>query len=241
MYEEKEIKEIDSQLYIPRLLYLRLTRREVLKTMTIISIFVNVALFILGFVFLDSVYFTRNYIGSGDAFWDNFKVNGFQNNQIQTVCAFTSVYTILNSFLIIVNDFVTLYHAHYGGLRKRLILAQWFNKILQTLMFIYSIIAIAALKSIIVLFPIYIAFCAAGEISSLIIFIISGKVTRKELDYMLPLQLMQLHKEEYYQDYLKKRKAVINLNNKALLDNESHKEIKQTNQDGDNKILMSNN
>jgi hypothetical protein len=241
MYEDKEIKEIDSQLYIPRLLYLRLTRREVLKTMSIISLFTNVAIFILGFIFLDSVYFTRNYIGQGDTFWDKFQVNGFQNNQIQTVCAFTSIYTILTSFLIITNDIVTFYHAHFGGLRKRLVLARWFNKVLQTLMFIYSIIAIAALKSIIVLFPIFIAFCVAGEISSLIIFIVSGKVTRKELDYMLPLQLMQLHKEEYYQDYLKKRKAVINLNNKALLDNESQKDCKQPNQDAENKILMSNN
>jgi hypothetical protein len=45
----------------------------------------------------------------------------------------------------------------------------------------------------------------------IIVFIIlSTKLVRKELEYMLPLKLMWTHRKEYHDEYLTKKPAIIN-------------------------------
>jgi hypothetical protein len=219
MYEIKEKEketEIDCQLYIPRLLHLRLTRREILKTLCWLNIFINISLFIFGFIFLDTIWNTRSYIYNGNEFWDSFKVKDLKENQIQLHCSFAAIITISSSFFIEINNIVLLYHAHYGGLKIRIKLAQWTNKILQGVLFIYSIIPVATFNSILIIFPVYFAFSLLAEISSIFIFILCGKVFRKELDYMLPLEVLYKHKEEYYQEYLTKKK--VKIENREILE-----------------------
>lgn len=215
--KEKE-KEIDCQLYIPRLLHLRLTRREILKTICWLNIFINLSLFIFGFIFLDVIWNTRSYVNNGNNFWDSFKVRDLHDNQIQLHCSFASIITIASSFFIEINNIVILYHAHYGGLQMRLKLAQWVNKSLQLVLFIYSIIPVATFKSILIIFPVFFVFSFVGEISSILIFILCGKVIRKELEYMLPLELLYIHKEEYYQEYLTNKKVKFENKNAEILE-----------------------
>ena len=243
MYDRKEDKEVDSHLYIPRLLYLRMTRRKILRYLSILSFLINSSLFILGFIFLDCVYNTRSYIPNGDYFWDAFQVKNLSSNQIQIYCSFTAVYTILSSFFLNMNNVVIFYHAHFGGLRKRLTLAKWINKLLQAVLFIYSIIPIVVFSNILILFPIYIALNGLAEVISVFIFILCGKVFRKELVHMLPYELMVHHKDEYYQEYLTKKKAIINLNNKAFFENEENRPIEAAHArfESNDKIFMNNN
>jgi hypothetical protein len=233
-----DLKEIDCQLYIPRLLYLRITRRESLKIVTFASFILNLALFAIGFVFLDGVSNTRRYIYNGDHFWDVSRVNNYNDNEVQLFMSVIAIFTILSSFIEIMNNGVIFYHAQYGGLTKRFVLAQWVNKIFQILILILSIIVFIKFTNIIILFPIYLALAAVAEVSSIFVFFFLRKVIRKELIYMLPYETMLQHKEEYYQEFQTKTKAKIDPKNAEFLNNDF--ESKKTARDNDDKMFMKN-
>jgi hypothetical protein len=233
-----DLKEIDCQLYIPRLLYLRISRREMLKIVIYTSLIINIGLFILGFIFLDGVSNTRRYIYNGDQFWDISRVNNYKDNELQLFMSVIAIFTILASFFEIMNSSVIYYHAQYGGLTKRLVLTQLVNKVFQILILILSIISIIKFTNIIILFPIYLALAAVGEISSIFVFYFLRKVIRKELTYMLPYETMLIHKEEYYQEFLTKTRARIDPKNAELLNNDF--ENKNTARHNDEKMFMKN-
>jgi hypothetical protein len=227
-------EEIDSQLYLPRLLYLRLNRRERLKGVTITCMVYNFFLLIIGFVFVDCIWDTRSYLGvTGDEFWETHKVNETNDGEVQLISAFTGILTLVSSFYNIMNLSVILYHTHNGGLLIRLKFAQWVYLVLNIIIFGYSIIPIALYSITVILFPIYIALMSINLIICVIFIILSTKVTRKELEYMLPISLMKTHKDEYYQEYLTKKKALINLNHEV-------EENNKVSSDNENKIFIKN-
>ncbi len=208
-------EEIDSQLYLPRLLYLRMSRRNNLKGTSIICIFYNFFLLVIGFFLLDGAWTTRSYIGNGDAFWDIFKVKAIGDNEIQMYAAFSGIFAIFLSGFNWMNLGVILYHAHFGGLRIRLAFAHYIYLAMNALMFIWSIVPIAKFVDLITLFPAYLALNIGNLILTIVFIILSTKVVRKELEYMLPFELMRHHKDEYYQEYLTKKLALINVNHVA--------------------------
>ena len=61
---------ISPLVYMKKNLYLRLTRRYSAKYFVIYYFFIIVIKLILGILFLNSVYVTRNYIINPDKFWD---------------------------------------------------------------------------------------------------------------------------------------------------------------------------
>lgn len=231
---DPENEQIDPQFYIPRLLYLRITRRNLLKLVSVTLIVANLIFLILGFIFIDAVYTTRKYIIGGNDFWDSFKVRNLGDGEIQYFCAFTGIFTLLTAAFNIMNQGVILKHAHFGGLRIRLAFYQWIHLIINVIMFIYSIIPLAKLTNLVKPFPAYLTLNIINFILSIVFIIFSTKLVRKEIPYMIAMKILLKHRDEYYYDFVKKKKAMINE------DGHLNSEGREEEVEGENKIYIRN-
>ncbi len=206
-------EEIDSQLYLPRLLYLRLERREKLKAITALCFIFDIALVIISIVFLDSVRQTRSYLGvDSDEFWSTFKVEGIEQGNLQLYLNFSGFFTLVVAFFNIMNLTNILFLSHYGGLKNRLKLAWIFHFIINTAVFINSVIFVVMFKFLVILIPIYTAIAFVNLLLMIVLIVICTKTIRKELEFMLPVDLMRDHKVEYYMDYITKTKKIVDVN-----------------------------
>ena len=142
---------ISPLVYMKKNLYLRLTRRYSAKYFVIYYFFIIVIKLILGILFLNSVYVTRNYIINPDKFWDKtLKNDGLLN--LQSYCAFTGIYLICNSIFLIINNIIITIHIHYGGLKRRLQYANIVFIIFQIVLFVYSFFTLIKFTNLISLF-----------------------------------------------------------------------------------------
>ena len=197
--------------------YLRLTRRYSARNFVLYYFFIIIIKLILGILFLNSVYVTRNYIINPDKFWDKtFKNDGLLN--LQSYCAFTGIYLICNSIFSIMNNILITIHIYCGGLKRRLQYANIVFIIFQIVLFIYSLFTLIKFTSLISLFIILFIFSVFNLLTSIIYFILVKRVLRRENLYMLSIRRMESHASEYYQEYLQKEKLKDFYENKNIND-----------------------
>ena len=196
---------ISPLVYMKKNLYLRLTRRYSAKYFVIYYFFIIVIKIILGILFLNSVYVTRNYIINPDKFWDKtLKNDGLLS--LQSYCAFTGIYLICNSIFSIMNNSLITIHIYYGGLKRRLQYANIVFIIFQIVLFVYSFFTLIKFTNLISLFIFLFIFSVFNLLTSIIYFILVKRVLRRENLYMLSIRRMESHASEYYQEYLQKEK-----------------------------------
>ena len=94
---------ISPLIYLPKNLYLRLTRRYSSKYFVIYYFFIIFIKIILGVLFLNAVYVTRNYLIDPDKFWEKtLKKDKYLS--LQSYCAFTGIFLICSSIFSIMNN-----------------------------------------------------------------------------------------------------------------------------------------
>jgi hypothetical protein len=205
-----------QKVFLPKLLFLRLTRREKAGMVGLFYMVFNFSFIVIGALFLDATWNTRSYIINGDEFWDYYSVYNLQDKEIPNNAAFSGMFTLLVGFLNFMNVLVMTLHIYFGGLKIRIQFGNFFHLFFQILLFIYAIIPVGKYKSIIILYPLLLGFAGVNMCLSLFYFLSVRRIVKRETDYMLPLNLLNHHKNEYMEEYIQK------MNKNSLIANENY-------------------
>ena len=189
---------------VPLILYLRLSRRNSVKYFIIYYFVLLLGMTVFGILFLNSVYVTRHYIVNPDKFWKQVLEHNYLLN-LQKYCAFTGIFLICLSAFLIMNNILVVVHVYYGGLQRRLQVANYIFIIFQSCLFVYSFIMLIMFKGLITLFPALFVFSIFNFLSAIIYFLLLRRSYRRENPFMLSIDRMERHKNEYYQEYLSKK------------------------------------
>ena len=189
---------------VPLILYLRLSRRNSVKYFIIYYFVLLLGMTVFGILFLNSVYVTRHYIVNPDKFWKQVLEHNYLLS-LQKYCAFTGIFLICLSVFLIMNNILVVVHVYYGGLQKRLQVANYIFIIFQSCLFVYSLIMLIMFKGLITLFPALFVFSIFNFLSAIIYFLLLRRSYRRENPFMLSIDRMERHKNEYYQEYLSKK------------------------------------
>jgi len=186
---------------VPLILYLRLSRRNSVKYFIIYYFVLLLGMLVFGILFLNSVYVTRHYIVNPDKFWKELLKHKYLLN-LQKYCAFTGIFLICLSVFLIMNNILVIVHVYYGGLQRRLQVANYIFIIFQSFLLLYSLIMLIMFKGLITLFPGLFVFSVFNFLSAVIYFLLLRRSYRRENPFMLSIDRMERHKNEYYQEYL---------------------------------------
>ena len=189
---------------VPLILYLRLSRRNSVKYFIIYYFVLLLGMTVFGILFLNSVYVTRHYIVNPDKFWKQVLEHNYLLS-LQKYCAFTGIFLICLSVFLIMNNILVVVHVYYGGLQRRLQVANYIFIIFQSCLFVYSLIMLIMFKGLITLFPALFVFSILNFLSAIIYFLLLRRSYRRENPFMLSIDRMERHKNEYYQEYLSKK------------------------------------
>ena len=199
----EEVKTLKEEQYVPKNLYLRLSRRNSAKCFIIYYFFILAIMIVFGALFLHSVYLTRNYIVNGDVFWEKTFKNP-KMLRIQSFSAFTGVFLICVGVFSIMNNILVIGHIYAGGLKRRLQYASFVFLFFQIIVFLYSFVTIIMFTNLIVLYPIFFVFSFFNILNSFIYFLLVRRCVIRENLFMLSIRRMESHKEEFRQEYLSK-------------------------------------
>jgi hypothetical protein len=189
---------------VPLILYLRLSRRNSVKYFIIYYFVLLLGMTVFGILFLNSVYVTRHYIVNPDKFWKQVLQHNYLLS-LQKYCAFTGIFLICLSAFLIMNNILVVVHVYYGGLQRRLQVANYIFIIFQSCLFVYSFIMLIMFKGLITLFPALFVFSIFNFLSAIIYFLLLRRSYRRENPFMLSIDRMERHTNEYYQEYLSKK------------------------------------
>lgn len=199
----RTVKEED---YVPKNLYLRLSRRVSAKYFLGYYFVVLFVMIILGILFLNAVYITRYYIINGDDFWEEYSKKDFNLN-LQFFNAFTGVFLICIAVFSIMNNILIMGHIYAGGLKKRLNYANYIFLFFQVVLFLYSFIVLCMFKLLIYLYIILFVFSFYNLLNAIIYFLLIRRCTMRENAFMLSIRRMEAHKQEYYNEYISGKNA----------------------------------
>lgn len=197
------MNKIEDIKFVPKNLYLRLSRRNSAKYFIAYYFGVLALMIIIGILFLNSVYVTRNYITNGDSFWEKTKKSSVLL-KLQSFCAFTGVFMICIGGFSVMNNILVIGHIYAGGLKQRLQYASYVFLIFQIVYFVYSLVVLIIFGALITLYPINFVFSFYNFLNSIIYFLLIRRCTRRENLFMLSIRRMEAHKQEFYQEYLSK-------------------------------------
>ena len=196
-----KVEDFEEKVYLPKLLYMRLSRRENAKLFSLAYFMFNFTFLILGALFLDATWRTRNYVIDGIIFWKYFEAHKLGNKEIVYACTVSGILTLFIFAFNAMNYIVIFKHTYLGGLRNRLKFSQYVHLIIQSLFFIYSLVLIIKYQAVITLVPVLFVFCIINVVLCIILFRYLWKILKRETDYMMSLQVMNRHKLEYLHDY----------------------------------------
>lgn len=198
------IPNLNENLYLPRMLYLRLKHRENIKFFIAFYTVFNIFAIILGALYLDAAGNTKKYISNIIDFWDFYKINTLVRKEIPLMATFSGIFLLCLGVFNLMNMIVIIKHVFIGGLRIRLKILSYLYLIFQIILFAYSIFPIAKYQVIIVLNVILLILAFANLFFCIFFFMLLRRIFRKESRYMLPLNLLYYHKQEYLNDYINK-------------------------------------
>ena len=210
-----EIHKIDEIKYVPKNLYLRLSRRKSAKYFIAYYFAVLIIMAIIGVLFLNSVYMTRNYIFNGDTFWAKIQKDS-SLLRVQSFSAFTGVFLCCIAAFSIMNNILVVGHINAGGLKRRLQYANYVFLFFQIVLFVYSTAMLIMFTNLISLYIVLFVFSFYNLLNSIIYFLLIRRCLRRENLFMLSIRRMEAHKAEFYQEYLSKNglKEIIPSNTK---------------------------
>ena len=203
MNPQTEIQKIDEIKYVPKNLYLRLSRRKSAKYFIGYYFAVLIIMAIIGVLFLNSVYKTRNYIFNGDKFWEKIQKDS-SLLRVQSFSAFTGVFLCCIAAFSTMNNILVVGHINAGGLKRRLQYANYVFLFFQIVLFIYSTAMLIMFTNLISLYIVLFVFSFYNLLNSIIYFLLIRRCLRRENLFMLSIRRMEAHKAEFYQEYLSK-------------------------------------
>ena len=203
MNPQTEIQKIDEIKYVPKNLYLRLSRRKSAKYFIGYYFAVLIIMAIIGVLFLNSVYMTRNYIFNGDKFWEKIQKDS-SLLRVQSFSAFTGVFLCCIAAFSTTNNILVVGHINAGGLKRRLQYANYVFLFFQIVLFIFSTAVLIMFTNLISLYIVLFVFSFYNLLNSIIYFLLIRRCLRRENLFMLSIRRMEAHKAEFYQEYLSK-------------------------------------
>ena len=203
MNPQTEIQKIDEIKYVPKNLYLRLSRRKSATYFIGYYFAVLIIMAIIGVLFLNSVYMTRNYIFNGDKFWEKIQKDS-SLLRVQSFSAFTGVFLCCIAAFSTMNNILVVGHINAGGLKRRLQYANYVFLFFQIVLFIYSTAMLIMFTNLISLYIVLFVFSFYNLLNSIIYFLLIRRCLRRENLFMLSIRRMEAHKAEFYQEYLSK-------------------------------------
>ena len=203
MNPQTEIQKIDEIKYVPKNLYLRLSRRKSAKYFIGYYFAVIIIMAIIGVPFLNSVYMTRNYIFNGDKFWEKIQKDS-SLLRVQSFSAFTGVFLCCIAAFSTMNNILVVGHINAGGLKRRLQYANYVFLFFQIVLFIYSTAMLIMFTNLISLYIVLFVFSFYNLLNSIIYFLLIRRCLRRENLFMLSIRRMEAHKAKFYQEYLSK-------------------------------------
>ena len=203
MNPQTDIQKIDEIKYVPKNLYLRLYRRKSAKYFIGYYFAVLIIMAIIGVLFLNSVYMTRNYIFNGDKFWEKIQKDS-SLLRVQSFSAFTGVFLCCIAAFSTMNNILVVGHINAGGLKRRLQYANYVFLFFQIVLFIYSTAMLIMFTNLISLYIVLFVFSFYNLLNSIIYFLLIRRCLRRENLFMLSIRRMEAHKAEFYQEYLSK-------------------------------------
>lgn len=204
----KELEKIPEQNYVPKNLYLRLSRRYSAQYFIGYYFIVLLVMIIFGILFLHSVYLTRNYVLDGDKYWKQMEKHNYYL-QVQNFNAFTGIFLICIALFSIMNNISIFLHILRGGLKKRLKYSNYIFFFFQIILFLYSFILLCMFGGLTWLYPVLFVFCFYNLLNSIIFFLLIKRCVRRENDFMLSMNRMETHKGEYLKEYIDSHPNVI--------------------------------
>ena len=193
MNPQTEIQKIDEIKYVPKNLYLRLSRRKSAKYFIGYYFAVLIIMAIIGVLFLNSVYMTRNYIFNGDKFWEKIQKDS-SLLRVQSFSAFTGVFLCCIAAFSTMNNILVVGHINAGGLKRRLQYANYVFLFFQIVLFIYSTAMLIMFTNLISLYIVLFVFSFYNLLNSIIYFLLIRRCLRRENLFMLSIRRMEAHK-----------------------------------------------
>ena len=179
MNPQTEIQKIDEIKYVPKNLYLRLSRRKSAKYFIGYYFAVLIIMAIIGVLFLNSVYMTRNYIFNGDKFWEKIQKDS-SLLRVQSFSAFTGVFLCCIAAFSTMNNILVVGHINAGGLKRRLQYANYVFLFFQIVLFIYSTAMLIMFTNLISLYIVLFVFSFYNLLNSIIYFLLIRRCLRRE-------------------------------------------------------------
>ena len=211
----ENLLNLDQKDYLPKLLYLRLSRRKNVYYFCIYYFFLCFIFLIFCLLFFNATYVTRNYIINPQKFWEKSFKDPFLL-RLQRYCALLAIYILCSTVFAIMLNIVILLHIVKGGLKRRLQFSNYIFYFSQIVTFIVCLLVLIIFKDLITLIPIIFTFSLFNLFAATIYFMLLRRSLKRENLYLLSLDKMKKHKEEYKEEYLSKigRNKVINHNYK---------------------------
>ena len=194
--------------YIEKILDLRLTRRKSVKIFSIHFFILNFFYFLFGIIFLFATYLTRYFIFDPDKFW-SISMERPYLLKLQRFCAGTGMFLVCSSIFSIMDNTVIYLHIIKGGLRRRLLYANYIFFFVQIISFIYCLYAICVYKNLIIIFPLLFSYSSINLIASIMYFILLKRSLNVENLFLLSIERMINHQKNFKKEYSKSIKKVL--------------------------------
>ena len=199
-----DIRKVDPIVYLPKLLFARLKRRENVKAFSIVFFLYNIILLIIGILYIDASASTNKYIGNGDDFWNFVFDNKIRPKELSLLFSFAGIFVIFSISFNIMNGFVILNHIFKGGLKNRLSYSIYTTTVIQIVDFGFSFLLIVKYGLVVNLNILLFILNCFHLVITIVFFYYIRKIIVKEEDYMFPLKTLLQHKLDYFIEYEKK-------------------------------------
>lgn len=215
---EENIKRPAEIYYLPKILMLRLKRRDLMQIFLIIYSIINIHLFIECGLFFHAAFNTNKYVTNGDEFWDLYRVQKLRNKEIPYICGFAGTVCASVGVLNWMNTIVCYRHMLKGGLKTRIVFMNYFHIAINTLLLICSAIPIGKYGRVVRLFPPFIILGVFNLIVVYFFFWLNRRVLKRESPFMLPMKIMMQHREEYFKEYCERLKTTVRNNENNVIE-----------------------
>lgn len=196
----------DEKLYVPAVLASRIKNRLIQKYFFYANVVFITIYFIFAALYLNAGKYTKEYVSDIGDFWLKVTYSNFKSDEVAYSCNLLGIFTLMMNLFCSMNLIVMGLHIYLGGLRARTRICVIINFTCHLITFLISLAYIARYKAMIVLNPIYFTVSFLNILLATLQSYFLRRMIRKESKYMLPVNLLMFHKQEYCKEFLEKLK-----------------------------------
>jgi hypothetical protein len=190
--------------YLPPLLITRIKLRKAIIWFAIFALIFDLVFLFLGVIYFSCAKKIIDFIPNIDDYWNQIRKSTIKDKEITHGANFIGIFLIMNSLFNMMNVIVIFIHIYLGGLRMRLRCFNYINLISNNIVMIISLAVIAMYGGILPINPAFFVFALLNFVHNLTLFTILRRLIIKESKYILPMNMLELHRKEYLDEFNKK-------------------------------------